>query len=123
MTQNIVFLSLKFIVVDLIGEAVYFPLWWYSRGLLNAGRWCLEKVKAGNRRLGITIWLANLFVPMYGQRDYAGRIISFFIRIVQIIFRLILFFIWLIIILALFLFWLILPIFVIYQIFAQLFLY
>ncbi len=34
------------------------------------------------------VWLKNLFVPMYGQKDAASFIISFVIRLIQIVFRL-----------------------------------
>lgn len=35
------------------------------------------------------IWIRNFFVPMYGQHDWSGRIVSFFMRLVVLIGRLI----------------------------------
>lgn len=123
MTQNIFALSLKFIAIDIIGEVFYFPLWWYGRGILNTIRWCLGSLKSANKKLGVTIWLANVLTPMYGQYDFAGRVISFFMRIAQIIFRTALLFLWLIFLLIVFLFYLVLPLFTTYQIIAQIFIY
>lgn len=75
----------------LFGEAlldlVYFPVWWYTSGLRYAGGRCFEWLKAGNRALAPVLWLQNLFVPMFGQTDWQGKIISFFMRFVQILAR------------------------------------
>jgi len=77
----------KFLLADVIGDALYFPLWWYSRGLLRflfalVGRWRNMAAK-----LGLGVWTRYLFTPMFGQYDAAGRIISFFVRIFQIMMR------------------------------------
>ena len=58
----------------------------------------------------------HIFKPMYGQYDRAGRIISFFMRLVLLIAKLIVFLFLVILYIALILFWLILPILTIYQI-------
>ena len=58
----------------------------------------------------------NLFTPMYGQYDWQGRIISFFVRLFQLIFRLIGFGVFFILILVLPILWLAFPVLVIYQI-------
>jgi len=97
------------IIIQILGEILYFPLWWYTIGfgrlLKNARRFWLNQEK----NLGFTIWLKNLFVPMYGQRDFVGRLISFIIRLVQIIFRGAALFAWLVIVLAVALLWLAFP--------------
>lgn len=123
MNQNIFFISLKFVLVDLIGEILYFPLWWYGRGLKNTLIWCFQKAKRGIINLGIGIWLKNIFTPMYGQYDIVGRIISFFIRLAQIIARSLFFILWLILLLLIFIFYLVLPLFVLWQIITQLTIY
>jgi len=68
-------------------DIVYFPLWWYISGLrrtaLGVWNFWVRKQKA----LGLFIWLKNIFTPMYGQRDFFGKLISFVMRLVQIIFR------------------------------------
>jgi len=116
MANNIFSTSLKYITLDLAGDLLYWPIWWYSKGLLKAAKVCLSEVNAQQERLGILVWLKNIFTPMFGQYDIEGRIISFFVRLVQIIARSILFFIWSILILILFLAWLVLPIIIVYQI-------
>jgi len=83
--------TFQFIVTKIIGDFLYFPIWWYSEGLLKTAKWWLKKNKQTNKRLGLTIWLKHLFVPMYGEYNLWGRIISFFVRMVVLIFRLIIF--------------------------------
>ncbi len=77
----------KLLFLDIIWDIVYFPIWWYSRGLTGALKWVGIKIINLERTLGLDIWLLNLFRPMYGQSDLAGKLVSFFMRIVQIIFR------------------------------------
>lgn len=46
--------------------------------------WAVGSVKNQARNLGLTIWIKNLFVPMYGTADMTGKLISFFLRVVII---------------------------------------
>ena len=116
MFQVIVLTFLKSVFFDLILDIFYFPIWWYTKGLKNAGNWALEKISQGEKVLGLKIWVINLFHPMYGVRDWQGKIISFFMRLIQIIFRLILMLIWIGIVLGILGVWIAGPIFVIYRI-------
>ena len=85
-SQN--FLTYSFqIISQILGEILYFPIWWYSVGLWRLGRSLIKILKTGAINLGFLIWLKNIFVPMYGQHDFASRIISFVMRLVQIIVR------------------------------------
>lgn len=86
MKHNAITYSVK-IILKIVWDFVYFPLWWYSEGLLKTikGVWSFWREQEAS--LGFSVWLKNIFVPMYGQHDLAGRTISFFIRLVQIIFR------------------------------------
>ena len=97
------------IIIQILGEILYFPLWWYSVGFgrlaKNVWRFFLNQEQI----LGFSVWLKNLFVPMYGQSDWAGRLISFVMRLVQIIFRGAALLAWLIISFLVLLFWLIFP--------------
>ncbi|MCX6746159.1 MAG: hypothetical protein NTX00_04050 [Candidatus Parcubacteria bacterium] len=107
---------LGLILMDEIRTVLYFPLWWYSKGLLKVINGCWEFIKDFEQTLGFWIWVKNLFVPMFGERDIAGRLISFGLRLFQIITK---GFALLIIIglnLIFIIIWLVLPIFVIYQI-------
>ncbi len=56
---------------------------------------------------------------MYAQYDWQGTLISFFVRLVQIIFRSIFMLFWLILSLAVIIFWIILPPLVVYEIIFQ----
>ncbi len=93
-------------IVDLF----YFPLWWYSGGILYWGKKCLGLLTLGNQALSPGLWFKNLFVPMYGQRDWQGRLISFGMRLVQGVVRGIVLAIWAALCMGIFLVWLALPI-------------
>jgi hypothetical protein len=69
--------------------------------------------------LALFVWIKNIFTPMYGQYDWQGRLISLFMRIVQIIFRGFVMLICVGIAVALLIIWIILPPFVVWQIFYQ----
>jgi hypothetical protein len=113
--QEIIY-SIRLIVVDLIRQLVYFPIWWYSAGLALAVKFLGRGIKIGNQRLAIKILFKYWFKPMYGQTDWQGKIISFFMRTVLLIWRLFLFLCWLVALVVIFLTYLSLPIFTIYQI-------
>lgn len=117
MTNNIFYTSIKYVLIDLIGDILYWPLWWYSKGTVKAGLFCLNGIKDQEERLGVMIWIKNISTPMFGQYDIEGRLISFFVRIIQIIARIVLLFVWVIFMVALFFGWLILPAVIGYQIF------
>lgn len=80
-----------FVLRKLAGEAVIdlarTPLWWYSGGLAMVAHWWVYMLRRGNAALGVLLWLRNLFVPMFGQHDWQGRLVSFLIRFVQVIAR------------------------------------
>lgn len=107
------------IIIKKLGEIIFFPIWWYSLGFVGfikkEAKFWLNQEKA----LGFSIWLKNIFVPMYGQADWAGRLISFFIRLVQIIVRGILLLFWLGLLLIGAFLWLLAPIFLFISMFFQ----
>lgn len=106
--------SKLFLISSIIFTFLYFPLWWYSLGFFNFLKriyfFWLERAYA----LGVWVWLKNIFVPMYGQSDTAGRLISFGIRVVQIIFRTIVLFLWLFLCLLLIFLWLAMPLLILW---------
>lgn len=97
------------IILQILGEILYFPLWWYTVGFgrLVKGAWRFLRNQEIN--LGFSVWLKNIFVPMYGQRDIAARLISFMVRTVQVIARGIALIFWLVVVLLILVFWLIFP--------------
>ncbi len=117
-SNNFIFYGLK-IISELVRDVLYFPVWWYSRGLLKL-LVMLEKFLSDKQKsLALLVWLKNIHRPMYGQYDWAGILISFFVRLVQIIVRSLVMLIWFILVMALLLAWVALPILVIYEIIFQ----
>ncbi len=106
---------IKFIIIDPILEILYFPFWWYTKGLKNAALSLRNNIHKLAHTLAIRLLLANMFKPMFGQYSLNGRIISFFMRVLQLLFYSILFMIGVIILLVLFFIWIgILP-YAVYQ--------
>lgn len=73
--------------IEALLDLLYFPVWWYSRGLVMVLQASVGWCKVGNRQLAPGLWLQNIFVPMYGQYDLSGKLISFFMRLVQVVVR------------------------------------
>jgi hypothetical protein len=122
MSNNIVVATLKYIAVEIIWDIIYFPLWWYTKGAGRVARYCY--VSAENqikRRLALGIWLANMFRPMYGDYTIEGRIISGFMRLFVLIWKLFLLFLWLVVLAVLFVAWLVVPLLFVYYILYQVF--
>jgi hypothetical protein len=88
---------------------LYFPLWWYTKGAKKAVIFCKNLVKRGNKRLVPALWLKNIFVPMFGQYDWQGKIVSFFMRLANVIGRTIALLVWILFVVLIFLFYLFLP--------------
>lgn len=75
------------ILWEIGGDVLRFPQWWYGKGLLDAARTATSTINGYARRLGLRVWMKNLFTPMFGQYDWQSRIISVFMRSVNIIGR------------------------------------
>lgn len=108
------------LAIEFFLDLIYFPIWWYTGGLVHQLRVCRDLMKDGNRALGPGLWLRNMFVPMFGQYDWQGRIVSFFMRLVNVIGRAIALWFWLWIVVGVFLLWIIFPVFVAYMLFLSL---
>lgn len=63
-----------------------FPVWWYSEGLQLAWRHAQSRWGVVLRSTGLIIFLRNMTQPLYGDYTRSGRIISFFLRVVLLIF-------------------------------------
>lgn len=98
------------IFLDFFLHIVYFPLWWYSTGAKKFLFACIETVQHVNRQFAPGLWAKNLFVPMFGQHDWQGRLMSVFMRFFNIIFRSICVGIWALMVFFVFLFWIAFPI-------------
>ncbi len=108
------------IIVELFRDIIYFPVWWYSRGLvkfiLGVRNFLINQQKA----LALLVWIKNIFKPMYAQYDWQGMLISFFVRLGQIIFRSLVMLVWFSLAFLAICFWVLLPVLVIYEITIQL---
>lgn len=113
-------LLLQRLALEAMIDVLFFPLWWYSTGLKRAARSAAMLVKSGSDFFAPGLWLQNLFVPMFGQTDWQGRIMSVFMRIINIIARGFAMIVWTIICLALFLLWIVWPLFVLYMLLRSL---
>lgn len=113
-------LVLQRMFFEFVLDVIYFPLWWYSGGALRAAKFCCALFQDGNIRLAPWLWLKNLFVPMYGQTDIEGRMMSIFMRFVNVIGRGFALLVWFLIVLVIFLLWLVFPLFVVYMLFMSL---
>ncbi len=109
MTQNIIVQALRSLIIDLVGEILYFPIWWYSQGLLKILAYFVNSIKSTNRNLALSLLLRNFFRPMFGVQDRSGRIISLFMRLILILGRLLVFILLLAFYTLAVIFWLVLP--------------
>jgi len=110
--SNFLIFSFK-IIAQFIWKIIFFPIWWYSLGFLRFVSRIFSFWRSEQRALGLWVWFRNIFVPMYGQYDFTGRVISFIVRCAQILFRGLAMLFWIIIGLFLMLFWLSLPIIIV----------
>ncbi len=112
---------LQHVLQLLLVEAITGPVWWYTSGLHWMIRWMRDRAARTWYQLAISLWLHNIMVPMFGQYDWQGRIISFFIRLFQVIARTIAFVFALLWYFFVVVVWCVAPLFVLYCIFAPLF--
>lgn len=101
---------MTFILRELVGELLYFPVWWYSHGLASTGRTLLNQWLGAVNRLSILIMLRTMGKPMYGDYTRSGKIISFFFRLLILGFKIIQLGLWTVVLVVAMLAWLIGPI-------------
>ncbi|MBI4599447.1 hypothetical protein HY732_00825 [Candidatus Uhrbacteria bacterium] len=107
---------LKFLLYDILLDALYTPVWWYTAGLAGTLRSLARAAAQGAQIIGIGIWARSVFKPMYGEYSPQGRIVSFFMRIVVLLFMTVQMGVWLGILLVLLVVWLALPVLLVWQI-------
>lgn len=117
-SNNFLFYGLR-VFAELIRDVLYFPAWWYSRGLLNLAGGLKNFLVDKQKFLALFVWIKNIFRPMYAQYDLPGMLISFFMRLFQIFARTAIMLIWIFVCAAIILFWILLPPFVVYEIIFQ----
>ena len=77
----------RLLLVDLAGSVLWFPLWWYTTGLSRVIMHGLRVLRYRARSYSLAIWLKNFFVPMYGQHDLVGRLVSVVMRFIVLVGR------------------------------------
>ncbi|NQU77487.1 hypothetical protein HQ544_02205 [Candidatus Falkowbacteria bacterium] len=118
--MSVFIFTIKYLAVDILLDFLLFPLWWYSHGLIKASQRFVRHLRYGLQITGLKIWLLNMFNPMFGEISWQGRLISFFMRLIFLIVKIISFILWFIFSLVVFLLWLALPLLIIYMVFQQL---
>lgn len=114
------FLVFPRLAAEFFLDLIYFPLWWYTGGILYAVSGCLNLIKTGNANLAPGLWIKNLFVPMFGQRDFQGRAVSVLIRFLNFVFRSIGLLLWVGVVFILLLLWIMVPLLVGYMLLISL---
>jgi len=109
------------IAIQFLLEVLSFPVWWYTDGLKRAAIGCGHIVEEANMNFAPGLWLKYFFVPMYGQQDWQGRIMSIFIRFINIIFRGIALGVFIFFAFGALFAWIVLPLFLIYMMSLSLF--
>jgi len=120
MIQNNQFLYSLKIVGEIFKNILFFPFWWYTRGLFSFIEREISFLNSQQKSLALMVWVKNIHKPMFGQTDWQGRFISFFMRLFQIIIRGMVMVFWILFTFTLIATWTILPVFVGYEIIFQL---
>jgi hypothetical protein len=81
MTKSLTGRTATFLLRELVGEILYFPVWWYSQGLRLAWQRLIRQWARLYNRLGLRFLFANMGKPMYGDYTRSGKVISFFFRL------------------------------------------
>ena len=90
-------------------EIIYFPVWWYTGGVVFVFQVARRLTILGLEVLSPAAWWRYLFVPMYGEYGWQGRIISFFMRFIQGVFRGALFLLWFLVVMVIASLWFAIP--------------
>ena len=108
---------IKDIFLDVVWEILYFPLWWFTKGLKNTGFFCLQRIKSSWRFLALSILLYSFFKPMFAQKGWDAYVLTLMVRCWQLCWRFIFMAIFAIFWTCVFLAWIGLPALIIYQLF------
>ncbi len=107
------------VFLNSILSILYFPIWWYTIGAKKRVLGFVNGIKKQIHDLALKTMFKYLFKPMYGETSFSGRVISFFMRLILLIWRLFLFLIVVVFSLAMLLLWLFLPLVVLWQMIIQ----
>ena len=120
-SQHLVISSTRFLLLDIIGDVLVFPVWWYTKGLADVAMRMSQAFLDFLDELNIGILTKSLLKPMYGDYTWSGRLISFPVRLVHLGALLFAAVLWAFVLFCLLLLWVLFPMFIIYNIGYQLF--
>jgi len=106
----------KEFILEPIISILYFPIFWYSKGLVKFFKSLISTLKEVSPPFVLKILIANLGKPMYGDYSREGRIISFFMRLIHLFLIFLKTFLVFLILFLIFLIYLFLPVIIIYEI-------
>lgn len=104
------------VTAEFILSILYFPIWWYTKGLLKVIRLLMNEIKSFTHSLRLRTLFTFLLQPMFGLTDRWSKIISFFVRIVHFFILFVVTIIYSVVLIALVVVWIMLPIFIAYNI-------
>lgn len=78
---------LEHLIIDTLSSFVYWPVWWYTTGFVAVLKWYMATVQYYARMSAVGVWVKNIFTPMFGQYDWQSRLISFIVRVGNIVVR------------------------------------
>lgn len=102
-------IMVSYIIRHILLDTLYFPLWWYTKGLGKVLGWASESLQGVERTAALRIWLKSMFKPMFQDYTKEGRIISFFMRLILLVFKLGMVIVWAIFLGFVIALWLALP--------------
>lgn len=108
--------TIRFIIVDFVISIIYFPLWWYTEGLLKVVRMIVREIRGLAKTFNLKILFQFILKPMFGQYDIWGRIISFGVRIVHFTFLTMYTLVYSILLSFVLILWIVLPFFILFNI-------
>lgn len=79
--------SVSGVLEESLGSVLHFPVWWYSTGLIRAFTFMRRAIVGYARSIALSVWVKNIFTPMFGRYDWQSRLISVFMRVVNIVGR------------------------------------
>lgn len=85
--MDTVLAQVSWAMLHALGDLVTFPWWWYTHGLVRVVRWAQRTIRGWERVVGLRLWARSLFVPMFGQTDWQGRLVSFGMRLAVLVGR------------------------------------
>ncbi len=95
-----------FLLKEFVGDVLYWPVWWYSRGLIHLVNSLVRSWLRLVDHLSLVILFRTIGKPMYGDYTRSGKVISFFFRIFLIVTRLVVLVAWTMVNLILLVIWL-----------------